>query len=280
MLPMRGCGASLRRGRSGRPPRRPPPLRGVGPLLQVAAPRVAALGRAVGGQGGARARQLWQADVVAHRGRCPGRRGGGREDRPTAGACEMLTSRDTDLTSRPHEIPTSRDTDLQPPLQPVLLTLEPNPDCNQAHETGGYLNYRQDDMVRGHGNQPPWKAAGRLPSTELGLQSLTLTELLSDMRHWRERKAACLAPCALPPPSPPPDASGAPVAPAALAAPGLASAAWSEVSSSSQSAAWSGVSSSSQSAAWSGVCSTRCQPPPSPSPGPRPSPSSQAWPRP
>ena len=60
---------------------------------------------------------------------------------------------------------------------------------------------RQDDMVRGHGNQPPWKAAGRLPSTELGLQSLTLTELFADMRHWRARKAGCLAPCALPPPS-------------------------------------------------------------------------------
>ena len=93
--------------------------------------------------------------------------------------------------------------------------------------------------MRGHGNQPPWKAAGRLPSTELGLQSLTLTELLADMRHWRARKAGCLAPCALPPPSPPPDASGAPVAPA-LAAADLASAAWSEVSSSSQSAARSG----------------------------------------
>ena len=150
----------------------------------------------------------------------------------------------------------SQDTDLQPPFQPLPLTLEPNPDCDQAHETGGYINYRQDDMVRGHGNQPPWKAAGRLPSTELGLQSLTLTELLADMRHWRERKAGCLAPCALPPPSPPPDASGAP-----LAAAGLASAAWSEVSSSSHSAAWSEVSSSSQSAARSGVCSTHCQPP-------------------
>ena len=87
-------------------------------------------------------------------------------------------------------------------------------------------------MVRGHGNRPPWKAAGRLASTELGLQSLSLTELLSDMRHWREAKAGCLAPCAVPPPSPPPDASGAPVAAAAgapLAAPGLVSAAWSEV---------------------------------------------------
>ena len=180
----------------------------------------------------------------------------------------------------PREIPTSRDTYLARyrPLAtiPTLpLTLEPNPDCEQAHETGGYLNYRQDDMVRGHGNQPPWKAAGRLPSTELGLQSLTLTELLADMRHWRARKAGCLAPCALPPPSPPPDASGAP-----LAAPGLASAAWSEVSSSSRSAAWSEVSSSSQSAARSGVCSTHCQPSPYPSPEPRPSPSSQAGPHP
>ena len=76
----------------------------------------------------------------------------------------------------------SRDTDLQPPFQPLPLTLEPDPDCEQAHETGGYLNYRQDDMVRGHGNQPPWKAAGRLPSTELGLQSLHST--LARMRYF------------------------------------------------------------------------------------------------
>ncbi len=105
-------------------------------------------------------------------------------------------------------------------------------------------------MVRGHGNRPPWKAAGRLPSTELGLRSLSLAELLSDMRHWGERKAGCLAPCAVPPPSPPPDASGAPFAAAAapLAAPGIASAAWSE------------------------VCWKHCQPPPSPSHPPSPEP--------
>ena len=265
---MRGWSASLRRGRSGRAPRRRPPP--PGGCASCRRPRPSS--------GWSR----WSASAPA----LASRRGGASRATPrparrrARGPSDCRRMRDACLARyRPREILTSRDTDLQPPFQPLPLTLEPNPDCEQAHETGGYLNYRQDDMVRGHGNQPPWKAAGRLPSTELGLQSLTLAELLADMRHWRARKAGCLAPCALPPPSPPPDASGAPVA-SALAAPGLASAAWSEVSSSSRSAAWSGVSSSSQSAARSGVCSTHCQPSPSPSPGPRPSPSSQAWPHP
>ena len=254
---MRGWSASLRRGRSGRAPRRRPPP--PGGCASCRRPRPSS--------GWSR----WSASAPA----LASRRGGASRAMPrparrrARGPSDCRRMRDACLARYrpPATIPT------------LPLTLEPNPDCEQAHETGGYLNYRQDDMVRGHGNQPPWKAAGRLPSTELGLQSLTLAELLADMRHWRARKAGCLAPCALPPPSPPPDASGAPAAPA-LAAADLASAAWSEVSSSSRSAAWSGVSSSSQSAARSGVCSTHCQPSPSPSPGPRPSPSSQAWPHP
>ena len=175
-------------------------------------------------------------------------------DAPGGAAAGERTVRLQVHLSRTHQIPTSTHPSNHYP-QPLSLA----PHCNQAHETGGYLNYREADMVRGHGNRPPWKPAGRLASTELRLQSLTLTELLSDMKHWRERKAGCLAPCAVPPPSPPPDASAAPVATAAvpLAAPALSSA---------------GV--------WSEVCSKHCQPSPSPSPQPKaptPNPDQVCW---
>ena len=68
----------------------------------------------------------------------------------------------------------------------------------RSHVSGAFLNYRGEDFIRGHGNSmraKRWQAADRLPSTRLGLTSLGLPELQTDIARWAERKQACLAPC-------------------------------------------------------------------------------------
>ena len=69
--------------------------------------------------------------------------------------------------------------------------------------SGAHVNYRGEEFVRGHGNHgPPWKAAGPLPSTRIGLTPITASALRDDIASWAAVKRRCLAPCAARPDAP------------------------------------------------------------------------------
>ena len=88
-----------------------------------------------------------------------------------------------------------------PDLSDPKLAGHPTAAHLKAHARGAYLNYRMDDIIRGHGNSPSrgkWSAAGKLGSTQLTLETLTLAELLADGARWSEQRGACFAPCSDP----------------------------------------------------------------------------------
>ena len=69
----------------------------------------------------------------------------------------------------------------------------------RAHATGAYINYRVDDMIRGHGNAMrggKWVASDRTPSTRLTLETLSAADLIADGKKWEAQRQACFAPCA------------------------------------------------------------------------------------
>jgi len=62
--------------------------------------------------------------------------------------------------------------------------------------TGAHINYRGDDLIRGHGNRPPWQPAGKLSSSAITLETFDLARLAADMDTWAPRRRNCYAPCA------------------------------------------------------------------------------------
>lgn len=68
----------------------------------------------------------------------------------------------------------------------------------RAHATGAYVNYRVEDMIRGHGNQMvrgQWVASPRQASTRLFVEGLDADALAADAAKWAAARAACFAPC-------------------------------------------------------------------------------------
>ena len=61
--------------------------------------------------------------------------------------------------------------------------------------TGAHINYRGNDLIRGHGDKPPWKPAGQMRSSAIRLETFGLERLLADMEEWAPRRHACYAPC-------------------------------------------------------------------------------------
>ena len=71
----------------------------------------------------------------------------------------------------------------------------------KAHVRGAYINYRMEDIIRGHGNSPlagEWRAAAKLDTTKLSLETVPLAALLADGRKWAAWRQACFAPCSDP----------------------------------------------------------------------------------
>ncbi len=69
----------------------------------------------------------------------------------------------------------------------------------RARATGGYVNYRGENFVRGHGNQKrggAWAAAGREQSSQMGLERIRAAALRADLAAWGARRRRCLAPIA------------------------------------------------------------------------------------
>ena len=68
--------------------------------------------------------------------------------------------------------------------------------------TGGFINYRFDDMLRGHGNAPTrsgvFQAAGPVPSTRMQVQRFGFADVAADAQLWRARVHACMQPCMAP----------------------------------------------------------------------------------
>ena len=68
----------------------------------------------------------------------------------------------------------------------------------KSRATGGYVNHRGEDFVRGHGNQKKgngeWPAASRGHSTEVAMETLSPADVDADMASWRARRRSCLAP--------------------------------------------------------------------------------------
>ena len=67
----------------------------------------------------------------------------------------------------------------------------------KAHASGAYINYRGEDMIRGHGNAMRggrWMAADRLPTTQLTVEVVSLAEMVKDGAQWAAQRAACFEP--------------------------------------------------------------------------------------
>ena len=68
----------------------------------------------------------------------------------------------------------------------------------RARATGGYVNYRGENFVRGHGNRKKagggWSPAERGGSSQMIMEAASLAALAADRDTWRAPRQQCLAP--------------------------------------------------------------------------------------
>ena len=89
------------------------------------------------------------------------------------------------------ETPSGGPVELSTSEQPVSVHLK-------TQTTGAYVNYRVEDMVRGHGNSMvgrSWAASPRSPSTRILMEVLDAAALKKDADKWKPVREGCLAPC-------------------------------------------------------------------------------------